>query len=244
MLLTATGFLKSHPRLHIREICERIKTQLIILAHGSHGSHRFSCCRLQLVTPSRATQGSISVESVKSVRELKFTPNLLAIYFLNQPHHLLSETQSRPRLKSVESVISVRELKHNLLFWLTDCTDHTDFHVADCNWFPKEPPKAPYPWNLWYLWENKNTTYYFDSRIARITQIFMLLTATGFLKSRPRLHIREICEICERIKTQLIILAHGLHGSHRFSCCRLQLVTPSRAAQGSISVESVISVRE
>ena len=39
------------------------------------------------------------------------------------------------------------------------------------------------------------------SRIARITQIFMLPTATCHsIKSLARLHIRGICDICERIK--------------------------------------------
>ena len=45
-----------------------------------------------------------------------------------------------------------------------------------------------------------------------------------FLQSLARLHIREICAICERKK--LITWAHGWHGLHRLFCCRLQLVTP------------------
>ena len=130
-------------------------------------------------------------------------------------------------------------------------------YVAEYNWFSKEPRKAQIR-EICDICE-RIKIYYYGSRIAQITQIFMLPTATGFLKSRARLksvksvisvrgkklitwltdgtdytdyfvadcnlllhqclaklHIREICEICERIKTYLVILAHGLHGSHRF----------------------------
>ena len=37
-----------------------------------------------------------------------------------------------------------------------------------------------------------------------------------FSKEPRKAQIREICDICERIKTYLVILAHGLHGIHRF----------------------------
>ena len=90
---------KSRPRLHIREICEiceRIKIYskftFYLLSKTTH---------IIYFPKPRAAQGSISV---KSVRELKFTPNLLAIYFLNQPHHLLSKTKSRPRLPPANEI--------------------------------------------------------------------------------------------------------------------------------------------
>ena len=54
--------------------------------------------------------------------------------------------KSLAKLTSVDSVISVRG--KNLLLGLTDGTDYTDYFVADCNLFPKEPRKAPYPWTL------------------------------------------------------------------------------------------------
>lgn len=74
---------------------------------------------------------------------------------------------------------------------------------------------------------------------ARVKHIFFLTDCTDYTdlccrmqlvtlhQEPPKAQIRGICDICERIKTYLVILAHGLHGSHRFFT--LPNATPRKA---------------
>ena len=53
---------------------------------------------------------------------------------------------------------------------------------------------------------------HFFSRMARMKQIYVA-ECNWFPKEPRKAQIREICDICERIKTYLVILAHGLHST-------------------------------